>query len=104
MNQNQYESLKKYEKHLRTATYAKYYVGLDTNNINNLIEIHNELYPGQKLNHTACNSCILNMLQKMGKDYFKYQEMENNKKTVATEDKPVKKTRKKKEVNNGESN
>lgn len=65
MNKEIFERLKKYERPMLTAKRAKYYVGISPKDIENLISIHNTLFPTHKETFTTCNTCVLRILSKL---------------------------------------
>lgn len=74
MTQAQYEKLTAYEKELRYAVRMNF-MSMTNGKFEELLVIYKELYgntltKGQK----GCSTCRLNVLKRMGNDYFALQE------------------------------
>lgn len=104
LTKEQYEVLKKYEKHLRRGYKGNYIYGLFQKDFNELLKMYNELGGNERIQYN-CNVCVLRLTKSLGKLYFEYQPevTEVTEVTKTTEDeveeKPEtkKKGRKKKE-------
>lgn len=70
MTDEQRETLQKHEKHLHTAYYADYVVGLNHNVVRLLFSIYNDIYSAHETNYT-CNYCVLHVCKGLGRLYFK---------------------------------
>lgn len=84
MNEFTKKTLEKYKRNIITAKMAKYYVGLGTRDINDLIDAYNELYPLNKENYTTCAKCVLNILNKL---YPYLEELEHERADSETQEK-----------------
>lgn len=105
LSKEQYDVLKKYEKHLRRGHYGNYTYGLFQKDFDELLKIYKELGGNERIQYN-CNVCVLRLTKSLGKLYFEYKPVEEHKVTEVTkttedevEDKPEtkKKGRKKKE-------
>lgn len=86
INKDTYKELQKFEKHLRSAFYGSYIMGMSTKEKLDLVEISRKIGYLQGVN-TACNSCVIKWVKEIGKEYFTYQKSitenkKNKKKTV----------------------
>lgn len=98
MNELTKKTLEKYKRNIITAKMAKYYVGLGTRDINDLIDAYNELYPLNKENYTTCAKCVLNILNKLYPylEELEHERADSETKEVENKPKKVKKNVKKK--------
>ena len=51
------QKLKPYERHLHTAAFSQYVVGLDQKTAKTLFEIYNEVFEAHESN-ISCNCCV----------------------------------------------
>lgn len=79
LTKEQYEKLKEKEPILRNAV-KNDYVHLTFNEFKFYADIYAEI-TGKPLRNSQmnCNTCKLNALKKVGKEYFDFQEQKNNK-------------------------
>lgn len=76
LTKEQYESLKKYEKHLRRGYYGDYVYGLFQKDFDEMHRIYKELGGNERLKY-ACNVCCLRLTKFLGKLYFECTPEEN---------------------------
>lgn len=105
LTKEQYDFLKKYEKHLRRGHFGNYTYGLFQKDFNELLKIYKEVGGNERIQYN-CNVCVLRLTKSLGKLYFEYKpeviepvEEEVVEEKVEKVDKPKtkKKGRKKKE-------
>lgn len=70
LSKKQRKELERYERHLHTAFYADYVVGLPATDVRALFGIFNEIYSAHETNY-SCNFCVLNVCKKLGRLYYK---------------------------------
>lgn len=78
LTEEQREVLEKYERHLHTALYADYVVGLPAKDVSVLFGIFNEINSAHESNY-SCGFCVLRVLKGLGKMYFKTDKTDNHK-------------------------
>lgn len=76
MTREQYENLKRFEKHLRRGFYGNYVYGLYESDFSQLYQIYKELGGTERLRY-ACNVCCLRLTKFLGKLYFEWEPDEN---------------------------
>lgn len=69
LTKEQKEQLKRYEKHLHSAFYADYVVGLPASDVRVLFGIFNKIYSAHETNY-SCNFCVLNVCKRLGRLYY----------------------------------
>lgn len=77
MTNEQRKTLQRYEKHLHSAFYADYVVGLPANDARVLFGVFNKIYSATETNY-SCNFCVLRVLKGLARLYYK---SDSNKKT-----------------------
>lgn len=70
MKKGQFDKLSKFEQSFKEAK-AGYYRAIKRTDINEMASIYEEL--GYFVQSKTCNSCILKMLQNLGKEYDTYK-------------------------------
>lgn len=83
LSKEQYDVLKKYEKHLRRGHYGSYTYGLFQKDFDELLKIYKELGGNERIQYN-CNVCVLRLTKSLGKLYFEYQPVEELKVTEVT--------------------
>lgn len=73
LTKGQYERLKKYDRNLKMAVLGNCFSGMFRADTELLIHIYNDQYRESK-KYTTCNHCILEMLQRLGKEYIAYEK------------------------------
>lgn len=76
LTKEQYEILKKYERHLRRGYYGDYTYGLYQNDFDELLKIYKSLGGCERLKY-SCNVCVLRLTKFLGKLYFEWTPDEN---------------------------
>lgn len=79
LTKEQRAELKRHERHLHTAFYADYVVGLPASDVRALFGIFNKIYSAHETNY-SCNFCVLNVCKKLGRLFFKNDKTDNKKK------------------------
>lgn len=108
LTKEQYEVLKKHEKHLRRGFYGNYTFGLYEKDFLELHKIYKELGGNERLKY-SCNTCCLRLTSVLGKLYFEYTPDKNplpkevveavlEEKIPDEEEKPKKRVKKTKKV------
>lgn len=72
LTKEQYDFLKKYEKHLRRGFYGNYAYGLFQKDFNELLKIYKEVGGNERIQYN-CNVCVLRLTKSLGKLYFEYK-------------------------------
>lgn len=72
LTKEQYDFLKKYEKHLRRGFYGNYTYGLFQKDFDEMLKIYKELEGNERLKYN-CNVCCLRLTKSLGKLYFEYK-------------------------------
>jgi len=70
ISKEQFDELKKIEKHLRNAYYDKYVSGINNVDLSIAGIIWQQVYGKYERLNFACNSCVMNVFTKLGKLYF----------------------------------
>ena len=78
LTKEQREVLQKYEKHLHTAFYADYVVGLPAADVRVLFGVFNKINSTNESNY-SCSFCVLRVLKGLGRLYFKTDKTDNHK-------------------------
>ena len=65
----QFDKLKKFEKHLNTAYHGNYIRDITIIEVKELFEIYNEIYCKNEKNIT-CNNCRLRIIKMLGSLYY----------------------------------
>lgn len=86
LTEEQYNTLKEFDRHLTTAFKARYVTAIYTSTAMKLFDIYNEVY-GTNKKATTCMNCVLEVCMKLGKLYFEHQEKQ---KTAEAEQEPAK--------------
>ena len=73
LNAKQYQRLVPMERHLLTATKARYISAVYKTTSDKLVEVYREVFNVNQPN-TRCNRCLLDICTKLGKLYFEYKE------------------------------
>ena len=76
LTKEQYDLLKKYEKHLRRGYYGNYTYGLYQKDFDELLKIYKSLGRSERLQY-SCNVCVLRLTKFLGKLYFEWTPDEN---------------------------
>ena len=66
--------LEKYKTYLESAYYCDYARQLTRNDLTDLISIYEEHLVTRFTENLNCGVCVLNLLKRLGKDYFNYEE------------------------------
>lgn len=69
LTEKQRETLQKYEKHLHSAVYADYIVGLHVEQVRELFAVYNEITGQHKTNY-SCNFCVMEVAKELGRWYY----------------------------------
>lgn len=64
--------LKKYEREMSNAIYNDF---VRASNLNEIIDVYNRHYKDTIKKNTTCGGCILNMLKRIGNEYFKCKSL-----------------------------
>ena len=83
------ERLDKYKSYLESAYYCDYTRQLTRNDLNELISIYEEHLNSRFTENVNCGICVLNLLKRLGQDYFNYEEpinIEENASTITIEE------------------
>lgn len=65
----QRERIKPYERHLHSAFYAQYVVGLTEKVKRELFAVYNQVFQAHE-NNLYCNYCVLNVCARLGRLFF----------------------------------
>lgn len=84
--------LKPYERHLHTAVYASYVVGLDRKTATVLFDTYNAIFDAHERN-LSCNFCVMQVCTRLGRLYYAEEEVKAEE-TPAPAPKKVKKGKK----------
>lgn len=76
LTKEQYEVLKKYEKHLRRGYLGNYTYGLYQKDFDELLKIYKTLGRTERFQY-SCNVCVLRLTKFLGKLYFEWKPDEN---------------------------
>ena len=76
LTEEQYNTLKKYEKHLRRGFYGDYTYGLYQKDFDEMLAIYKELGGNERLKY-SCNVCCLRLTKFLGKLYFEWVPEQN---------------------------
>lgn len=79
LTKEQREVLQKYEKHLHTAFYADYVVGLPEKDVRVLFGVFNKINSSNETGY-SCNFCKMRVLKALGRMYYKNDKVDNHKK------------------------
>lgn len=79
LTKEQREVLQKYEKHLHTAFYADYVVGLPEKDVRVLFGVFNKINSANETGY-SCNFCKMRVLKALGRMYYKADKADNQKK------------------------
>lgn len=69
----QYNRLKKFEKHLNTAYHGNYIRDITIIEVKELFEIYNEIYNKNEKN-ISCNNCRIRIIKMLGSLYYDNRE------------------------------
>lgn len=89
LTENQRATLKTYEKHLHSAYYADYVVGLPASAVRALFGVFNEINSTHE-RVTNCNYCVLRIVKQLAALYYKNDTI----KKEQAKSKPTSKTKK----------
>lgn len=76
LNNEQYERLLKYEKHLNRAYNGNYVYNMLKSEAEEIFQIYNEVFLKNEKS-TGCTRCRLNVCKLLGNQYFKYKTKNN---------------------------
>lgn len=78
LTEEQRKTLERYERHLHTAFYADYVVGLPAKDVRVLFGVFNKINSTNESNY-SCSFCVLRVLKGLGRLYFKTDKTDNHK-------------------------
>lgn len=79
LTQEQRMVLQRYEKHLHTAFYADYVVGLPEKDVRVLFGVFNKINSAHETGY-SCNFCKMRVLKSLGRLYFQSNKSDTQKK------------------------
>ena len=68
------DRLDKYNSYLQSSYYCDYTRQLTRSDLKDIIEIYEEHFNVKFTENLNCGVCVLNLLKRLGKDYFNYEE------------------------------
>lgn len=73
-----YNALEPFEGHLTRGYYGKYVYALRRPEFDKMYKVYKDLGGERSLDY-SCNSCVLQLVTKLGELYFKYKETQEEK-------------------------
>ena len=70
LTEEQRKTLERYERHLHTAFYADYVVGLPAKDVRVLFGVFNKINSANETGY-SCNFCKMRVLKALGRMYYK---------------------------------
>lgn len=91
MTKEQHDRLSKYEQHFNTAYRLNYLRNLGREAVTELDEVYVQLFGHSSKLKSGCSACVMSEVKRMAREYYDYQEPEEEQPTDNKEEQPKKK-------------